>query len=92
MPTARVSLAAAAGANGKIYAIGGNAVGADATDQVEEYDPATNTWTVKAHMPTARYSLAAATAPNGKIYAWAASTCWANSPTSKSTIRSRTPG
>ena len=35
---------------------------------VEEYDPNTDTWTVKAPMPTARQSLGAALA-NGKIYA-----------------------
>jgi hypothetical protein len=36
---------------------------------VEEYDPATNTWTTKAPMPTARESLGLAAASNGKIYA-----------------------
>src|SRR5439155_601932 len=35
---------------------------------VEEYDPASNTWTTKAPMPTARCGLAAA-AVGGKIYA-----------------------
>lgn len=35
---------------------------------MEEYDPATDTWTPKAPMPTVRRNLAAATA-NGKVYA-----------------------
>jgi hypothetical protein len=35
---------------------------------VEEYDPATDTWTRKADMPTARDSLSTSVV-NGKIYA-----------------------
>ena len=65
MPTAR-SYPAAAAVNDKIYAIGGFGVASLAT--VEEYDPATNTWTAKAAMPTARSGLAAAAVYN-KIYA-----------------------
>jgi N-acetylneuraminic acid mutarotase len=36
---------------------------------VEEYDPATDTWTTKAHMPTARFGLSTSVV-NGKIYAF----------------------
>jgi N-acetylneuraminic acid mutarotase len=49
--------------SGILYAIGG-ATGTDAPpsttvilNTVEAYDPATNTWTIKAPMPTARRSL-----------------------------------
>ncbi len=64
MPTGRFNLTAATAPSGKIYAIGGN--GGAAT--VEEYDPATDTWTTCAPIPTARLGLAAVTASNGKIY------------------------
>lgn len=57
----------AAAVNGKIYAIGGYAE-SGREDVVEEYDPATNTWTTKTAMPTARDGLAAMTI-NNKIYA-----------------------
>jgi N-acetylneuraminic acid mutarotase len=73
MPTPRQFLAVAVG-NNKIYAIGGLTTDFTApvttsySSAVEEYDPATNTWTAKAPMPTARYGLAAA-AQGGKIYA-----------------------
>jgi N-acetylneuraminic acid mutarotase len=36
---------------------------------VEEYDPATDTWTTKADMPTARFGLSTSVV-NGKIYAF----------------------
>lgn len=81
MPTARWGLAAVGASNGKIYAIGGydgslagslgsgkfNPAGILAT--VEEYDPATNTWTTKSPMPTRRNFLTAVATPDGKIYA-----------------------
>jgi hypothetical protein len=55
--------------NGKIYAIGGvKSGGADHVSQVEEYDPATDTWTRVADIPTARSGVATS-AVNGKIYA-----------------------
>ena len=55
--------------NGKIYAIGGARVWpGQAVSTVEEYDPATDTWTTKAPMPTARRSLSTSVV-NGKIYA-----------------------
>ena len=67
MPTARMALAVTAGANGKIYAIGG--WNGSYLRTVEEYDPATDTWTARASMPTARADLGVTTAANGKIYA-----------------------
>lgn len=57
--------------NNKIYAIGGlNASGAGVNyyKTVEEYDPATNTWTKKTDMPTARSHIGVAVL-GGKIYA-----------------------
>ncbi len=57
--------------NGKIYAIGGFVTGGGGGEitvsTVEEYDPATDTWTKKADMPTAR-GLASTSVVNGKIY------------------------
>ena len=69
MPTARHSLGVTNGVNGKIYAIGGNAVDGTILGVNEEYDPETDTWTTKASMPTARTLLGVVSAPNGKIYA-----------------------
>jgi len=63
MPTGRTHLTSSV-VNGKIYAIGG--LGGLTT--VEEYNPATNTWSTKAYMPTPRYSLTSSVV-NGKIYA-----------------------
>lgn len=54
--------------NGKIYVIGG--IGGEAAtmlDAVDEYDPATNTWTSKSHLPTARWGCSSDTV-DGKIY------------------------
>jgi N-acetylneuraminic acid mutarotase len=57
--------------NGKIYSIGGyNSVDVcriPATQKVEEYDPSTDTWTIKEDMPTARHGLSIS-AVDGKIY------------------------
>ena len=53
--------------NGKIYAIGGGLQGVGFST-VEEYDPATDTWTKKADMPTGRFALSTSVV-NGKIYA-----------------------
>ncbi|MBI2940586.1 MAG: hypothetical protein HYY04_09130 [Chloroflexi bacterium] len=67
MPTARRYLGAAAASNGRIYAIGGYNGSTLAT--VEEYDPATNTWTTRASMLIGRWGLAVVAASNGRIYA-----------------------
>ncbi len=74
MPTPRGAVATAA-VGGKVYAIGGvltqtNLVG---LATVEEYDPATDTWTRKADMPTPRFSLSASVV-DGRIYAIGGST------------------
>lgn len=72
IPTGRYFLGAAAGTNGKIYAIGGQSTTSPTLTYLasnEEFDPATNTWRARANMPTARGVLAVAAAPNGKIYA-----------------------
>jgi hypothetical protein len=68
MPTAR-GCGVATSVNGKIYAIGGTNAAGVILSTVEEYDPATDTWTTKANMPTARFALGVVTANNGKIYA-----------------------
>jgi N-acetylneuraminic acid mutarotase len=71
MPTARNSLAAAFGADGRLYVFGGETGGQGTgtnVSTVEAYDPATNTWSTRANMPTARDFLAAATASDGLIY------------------------
>lgn len=79
MPTARGYLVVAP-VNGKIYAIGG-VTGGDLnnityTNVTEEYDPAVNTWTVKAPFPNTTLppnsvlgnQFITGTAINGKIY------------------------
>ena len=70
MPTPRDHLATAF-VGGKLYAIGGGTLegpNPGFLSTVEEYDPATNTWTAKAPMPTRRESFGLAAA-NGKLYA-----------------------
>jgi N-acetylneuraminic acid mutarotase len=68
MPTARLGLATSV-VDGKIYAIGGYAAAVSpGMRTVEEYDPATDTWTTKAPMPTGRHWLSTSVV-NGKIYA-----------------------
>jgi len=70
MPTPRWDLSSAV-VNGKIYAIGGvsNEPGSKLLSTVEEYDPATNTWTNKSDMPTARLGTSQSSAVvDGKIY------------------------
>jgi N-acetylneuraminic acid mutarotase len=71
MPTARVFAAAATAPSGKIYVAGGSTSvdSSTALDAMEEYNPATNSWTTRAPMPTARLGLALVAAPNGKLYA-----------------------
>jgi N-acetylneuraminic acid mutarotase len=72
----RSGLGLASAGNGKLYAVGGSAlkrampVGIPVTVAVvEEYDPATDTWTNKTPMSKARSWLGLAAAPNGRIYA-----------------------
>ncbi len=74
MPTARGWLASSCPVvDGRIYVIGGSGDGIDwYSPTVEEYDPATDTWTRKADMPTGRYNLATC-ALHGKIYAFGGS-------------------
>jgi len=74
----RLSAAAATGPEGKIYIVGG--LGhriEDAADHrkiwrllgsLEVYDPATDTWTEKAHLQQPRQLHAAAFGPDGKLY------------------------
>ncbi len=73
MPAPRFKLGVAAASNGKIYAIGGfNYLNWPWRNvrTVEEYDPATDTWTTRADMPPpGRYDLGVTAASNGKIYA-----------------------
>ena len=68
MPTARIELAAA-GAQGKLFAMGGYP-NIDPVDfgVVEAYDPELDLWTTVAPMPTPRRGLAAVEV-DGKIYA-----------------------
>ena len=68
MNTPRDGLAAVLGADGLIYAIGGEN-GAEALSTVEIYNFTTRTWVHGPSMSTARVNLAAATAPNALIYA-----------------------
>src|SRR5215471_18940187 len=59
---------AAAGLNGKLFVIGGFVEGWTPTDDVHEYDPASDRWQRLAALPTTRGALAAAVL-DGKIYA-----------------------
>ena len=70
MPTPRWSHSSAV-VNGKIYVIGGGVSEPDerVLSTVEEYDPATDTWTRKADMPTARgWIQPSNSVVDGKIY------------------------
>jgi N-acetylneuraminic acid mutarotase len=64
-------MAGACVVNGKIYVMGGVPGGLledPAISIVQEYDPATDTWTPKANMPTARSGLSLS-AVGGRVYA-----------------------
>lgn len=65
IPKSRYGLASVE-LGGKIYCIGGRS-GSNYLNNVEVYDPATNSWETKTSMPTARYNLAASVV-DGKIY------------------------
>ncbi len=68
MPSPRVFFAAAAGLDGRIYAIGGaESVPGSDLSRVAVYDPASDTWRAGAPMPTARRALAAVTGKDGRI-------------------------
>lgn len=69
IPTPRRFLAAAA-IDGKLYVVGGcvnQTCSFPATNALEVYNPATDTWTVKTPMPTPRSGMGAA-AIDGKLY------------------------
>lgn len=69
MPTARCDLAAAAAADGRIYAFGGfGGNPATGLTTVEAYSPATNTWATVTAMPAARADAAAVTGRDGRLY------------------------
>ena len=65
MPTARHGLSTSV-IDGKIYAISG--FDGENMATVEQYDPASDTWTIKSDLPTLRSHLAAQVV-DGKIYA-----------------------
>jgi hypothetical protein len=67
MGTARGALAAVAGPDGRIYAIGG-ANGPDLAD-VEVYAPETDRWMAAPPLPTARSGLGAGVGPDGRVHA-----------------------
>jgi N-acetylneuraminic acid mutarotase len=77
MPTARSSLMLAAGLNGRIYAIGGDAISWSPPPDnapiytplltVEEFDPSTNVWANVAPLNKARACAGVATLPDGTI-------------------------
>src|SRR6185312_15402202 len=71
LPTGRYSLAAATGADGRIYALGGfnGRYGSGYLTTAEVYTPAINTWAAAAPMPTPREFFAAVGAPDGRIFA-----------------------
>lgn len=89
MPTARQCLSTSV-VNGKIYAIGGGAAFStsytplEVFSTVEEYDPATDTWTTKSEMPTAR-ACHHASVVDGRIYVIGGSD--ASTPDDRSHIR-----
>jgi N-acetylneuraminic acid mutarotase len=68
MSHARAWLAAVAGSDGRIYAMGGND-NSSYLSSVEAYDPRKNAWTAAAPMRMGRTGLAAAVLPGGTIYA-----------------------
>jgi CARDB/Kelch motif len=67
MRAPRKVLMAVTADNGRIYAIGGQEQDCLATKTVEEYNPTTDSWRIRASLMTATWSAGAALA-NGKIY------------------------
>ncbi|GAC1576777.1 MAG: hypothetical protein NVS3B18_10590 [Candidatus Dormibacteria bacterium] len=95
MSTGRTGLAATAGRDGRIYAIGGtpsSTIGPDNTNIVEAYTPGTNGWVTVAPMPTARYGLAAATGSDGRIYAMGGATLANSGSVTFNAVEAYTPG
>jgi len=70
MPEPRQMLAAARGADGKIYVIGGvlSYSGMEKKATVDVYDPATDTWSEGPELHMARHGHTAVSTPDGKIY------------------------
>jgi N-acetylneuraminic acid mutarotase len=64
----RKYLAAAATADGSVFASGGSNSSGIALTLVEAYDPGSNTWSPVASLPEARYALASASPGNGLVY------------------------
>lgn len=77
MPLKRRDLAAVTGSDGRIYAIGGeNRSGDSGLSQINEvdvYDPGTNSWSTVTAMPSPRSGVAAVTGPDGRIYVFGGS-------------------
>jgi N-acetylneuraminic acid mutarotase len=69
LPTPRQRLAAALGADGRLYVLGGYNPSGGYLATVEAYAPATNTWSTLASLPTPRGFLAAARGGDGRLYA-----------------------
>jgi N-acetylneuraminic acid mutarotase len=74
MPTARCLIGLASASNGRIYAVGGTSgsggpFASTYFASLEEYNPASDTWTSKAPMPTARIGLGLVATSDGKLYA-----------------------
>ncbi len=67
LPSPQGALAAAAGADGRIYAMGGSPTAA--AKEVVAYTPGANAWTKLASLPSGRPGLAAAASQDGRIFA-----------------------
>ncbi len=68
MPTLRQSPAAATGADGRIYVMGGTDTGFQTTAVTEVYDPVTDSWSTASPMNSPRTGFGAATGVDGRIY------------------------
>lgn len=68
MPTARQGPAAATGADGSIYVMGGTDMSFQTIAVTEVFDPAANAWRTAAPMGTPRTGFGAAAGSDGKIY------------------------
>jgi hypothetical protein len=73
------NLAVAAGGDGRIYAAGGTDSGTTASRTVHDYQPATDTWTIRAEgLSTPRTLLGAADGRDGRVYALGGATDLSN--------------